>query len=284
MASRTARDYALAHVGSPPSNAGAEHRHLVRHERRLPAQRGGAHHGHRPGSSGLSARHPYPQWTSGWAVANALAALEAGASHVQAPSTATANARATATSPASSPNVALKLKKTCVPAASLPKLRDSRSTWMRLPISAMTPASRGWAATAFAHKGGMHVNAVQKVARSFEHIDPALVGNSRRVLVSDLAGKSNIVMKAQELGFKIHPDTPELKAILARIKELEHRGYEFEAAEASLALLIRKILKHEEPPFSVDALPRLDAPRQRGVRRGSHGQGARGRPDRPHGR
>ena len=67
---------------------------------------------------------------------------------------------------------------------------------------------------AFAHKGGMHVNAVQKLARSYEHIDPAPVGNARSVLISDLAGRSNIVMKAQELGFKLRNDTPELKAIL----------------------------------------------------------------------
>jgi 2-isopropylmalate synthase len=105
---------------------------------------------------------------------------------------------------------------------------------------------------AFAHKGGTHVNAVQKLTASYEHIDPALVGNARSVLISDMSGRSNIVMKAQELGFKITHDTPELKAILSRIKELEHLGYEFEAAEASLALLIRKILRHEEPPFRVD--------------------------------
>jgi 2-isopropylmalate synthase len=106
---------------------------------------------------------------------------------------------------------------------------------------------------AFSHKGGQHVNAVQKVARSYEHVEPSLVGNKRTVLISDLAGKSNIVLKAQELGFKITNDTPELKAILARIKELEHQGYEFEAAEGSLALLVRKILKHEEAPFTVAA-------------------------------
>ena len=107
-------------------------------------------------------------------------------------------------------------------------------------------------ATAFAHKGGMHVNAVQKVARSFEHIDPTLVGNTRRVLISDLAGKSNIVIKAQELGFNVTNDTPELKTILDRIKELEHEGFEFEAAEASLALLIRRALERRELPFQVD--------------------------------
>ena len=108
-------------------------------------------------------------------------------------------------------------------------------------------------AAAFAHKGGAHVNAVQKLASSYEHIDPSLVGNARNVLISDLAGRSNIVIKAQELGFKITNDTPELKAILNRVKELENQGYEYEAAEGSLALLIGKALKHREPPFRVDA-------------------------------
>src|SRR5207302_1062980 len=78
------------------------------------------------------------------------------------------------------------------------------------------------------------------------------IGNARRVLISDLAGRSNIVMKAHELGFKLTNDTPELKDILGRIKKLEHEGYEFEAAEGSLALVIRKILKHEAPPFKIE--------------------------------
>ena len=73
------------------------------------------------------------------------------------------------------------------------------------------------------------------------------------MLISDLAGRSNIVMKAEELGFKLTSDTPELKTILHRIKELEHAGYEFEAAEASLALLIRKALQHQALPFTVEA-------------------------------
>ena len=94
---------------------------------------------------------------------------------------------------------------------------------------------------------------MQKLTASYEHIDPALVGNQRTVLISDLAGRSNIVIKAQELGFKLTNDTPELKAILNRVKELEHEGYEFEAAEASLALLIGRTLRHREPSFCVDA-------------------------------
>ena len=78
-------------------------------------------------------------------------------------------------------------------------------------------------AAAFSHKGGTHVNAVQKVIRSYEHIDPALIGNARHVLISDLAGRSNIVMKARELGFAISNDTPQLREMLARIKDLRIR-------------------------------------------------------------
>jgi 2-isopropylmalate synthase len=107
--------------------------------------------------------------------------------------------------------------------------------------------------TAFAHKGGMHVHAIERVARSYEHIDPGAIGNSRRVLVSDLAGRTNVLMKANELGFKLTAETPELKTIATRVKELESQGYEFEAAEGSLALLIRKILKHQQAPFKVVA-------------------------------
>ena len=104
---------------------------------------------------------------------------------------------------------------------------------------------------AFSHKGGTHVNAVQKLVRSYEHCDPAMVGNTRSVLISDLAGRSNIVLKAQELGIKISNDNPALKVILAKIKDLEHLGYEFEAAEGSLAVLIRKALRVEALPFKV---------------------------------
>jgi 2-isopropylmalate synthase len=108
-------------------------------------------------------------------------------------------------------------------------------------------------AAAFSHKGGTHVNAVLKVLSSYEHVDPASVGNTRHVLISDLAGRSNIVMKARELGFDLSDDTTHLKTMLARIKELEHRGYEFEAADGSLTLLIRRVLTDEPPPFTVDA-------------------------------
>src|SRR5205814_2686559 len=152
-----------------------------------------------------------------------------------------------------SPNVALHLQLSCSPVASLPKLKELSQFVDEIANIRHNPRLPWVGSAAFSHKGGQHVNAVQKLARSYEHVDPSLIGNQRSVLISDLAGKSNIVLKAQELGFKITNDTPELKSMLARIKELEHQGFEFEAAEGSLALLVRKILKHEEAPFTVAA-------------------------------
>src|SRR5262249_5029972 len=151
------------------------------------------------------------------------------------------------------PNVALKLMKRCVPEASLAKLKELSQFVDEIANIRHNPRLPWVGSAAFAHKGGQHVNAVQKLARSYEHIDPALVGNRRAVLISDLAGRSNIVLKAQELGFDLTNDTPELKTILARIKDLEHQGFEYEAAEGSLALLIRRLLRHEAAPFKVEA-------------------------------
>ena len=188
---------------------------------------------------------------SGLGVANALASLGAGAVHVQGTINGygerTGNCNLTSVIPC----VALKLKKTCVPGKSLPKLKELSLFVDEVANLRHNPRLPWVGSAAFAHKGGTHVNAVQKLASSYEHINPELVGNQRTVLISDLAGRSNIVMKAHELGFKLTNDTPELKPILNRIKELENDGYEYEAAEGSLALLIAKTLKHHEPLFTV---------------------------------
>lgn len=189
----------------------------------------------------------------GLGVANALAALEVGADHVQGTINGYGERTGNCNLTSVIPNVALKLKKVSVPERSIAMLKDLSQFVDEIANIRHNPRQPWVGAAAFSHKGGTHVNAVQKVSASYEHINPSLVGNARRVLVSDLAGRSNIVLKAQELGFKINNETPELKAILSRIKELEHQGYEFEAAEGSLALLIRKILKHQDPPFLVDA-------------------------------
>jgi len=189
----------------------------------------------------------------GVGVANALAAIEAGATHVQGTINGFGERTGNCNLTSIIPCLALKLNRSCLPKSSLRRLKELSQFVDEIANLRHNPRLPWVGSAAFAHKGGTHVNAVQKLTASYEHIDPALVGNRRNVLISDLAGRSNIVMKARELGFRITNETPELKEILRRVKQLEHEGYEFEAAEASLALLIAKALQHRELPFTVEA-------------------------------
>jgi 2-isopropylmalate synthase len=189
----------------------------------------------------------------GLGVANALAALDAGASHIQGTLNGYGERTGNCSLTSVMPIVQFKLKKSSIPPESLAQLKELSQFVDETANIRPNPRLPWIGAAAFSHKGGTHVNAVQKVIRSYEHIDPALVGNARHVLISDLAGRSNIVMKARELGFDVTNDTPQLREILNRIKELEHEGFEFESADGSLALLIRRALTHAPPPFSVDA-------------------------------
>ena len=101
--------------------------------------------------------------------------------------------------------------------------------------------------SAFAHKGGMHVHGVRKIARSYEHIDPTAVGNERRFLVSELSGKSNIAEKLAEFGLEQDPAL--MTKVLDRVQDLENEGYQFEAAEASFVLLVEKLAGRYQPRF-----------------------------------
>ncbi len=105
--------------------------------------------------------------------------------------------------------------------------------------------------SAFAHKGGVHVSAVLKTPKTYEHIDPALVGNVRRVLVSELSGRGNILYKAKELGIELEAESALVNKIVEEIKKLEAEGYEFEAAEASLELLIYKLMGEPKQYFEL---------------------------------
>src|SRR5437016_7354375 len=138
----------------------------------------------------------------GLGVANALAGLAAGATHVQGTINGYGERTGNCNLTSVIPNVALKLNKVCVLPKSLPKLKELSQFVDEIANVRHNPRLPWVGSAAFSHKGGTHVNAVQKVTRSYEHIDPARVGNARRVLVSDLSGRSNIVMKAHELGFK----------------------------------------------------------------------------------
>ncbi|HAV62300.1 MAG TPA: citramalate synthase, partial [Verrucomicrobiales bacterium] len=188
----------------------------------------------------------------GVGVANALAGLAGGATHVQGTINGYGERTGNCSLTSVIPLVHFKLNKKGVPAASLPKLKEL-SDFVDEIANLRHDPRRPWVGqSAFAHKGGMHVHAIDRVARSYEHIDPESVGNHRRVLVSDMSGRTNVVMKARELGFELSNETPELRTITARVKELEGQGYEFEAAEGSLALLIKRLLEHRELPFSID--------------------------------
>ncbi len=105
---------------------------------------------------------------------------------------------------------------------------------------------------AFTHKGGIHVDAVSKNPETYEHVEPQKVGNRRRILVSELSGRSNVFLKARENNIGLLKDHPQTKVVLKRLKELEHQGYQFEGAEGSFELLILKALEAYRPLFRLE--------------------------------
>ena len=196
----------------------------------------------------------HTQNDSGCAVANSVAAVLGGASQVQGTVNGYGERTGNCNLTSVIPLIQFKLGCRGVPAESLPRLKELSEFVDEIANLRHDPRQPWVGQTAFAHKGGMHVHAIERVARSYEHIQPEAIGNHRRVLVSDMSGRTNILLKAAELGFQLAPDAPETRSITAKVKELEGQGYEFEAAEASLALLIRGVLDHNpELLFSVDS-------------------------------
>lgn len=186
------------------------------------------------------------------AVANSLAAVAAGFTHVQGTINGIGERTGNANLCSIIPALELKLKRTCLPKGALRHL--SELSHFVCDLCNMNPDSKQpyVGGSAFAHKGGMHVNAVAKNPRTFEHIAPDAVGNKRRVLVSDLAGGSNVVIKAAEHDITLDPKGPELRTVLAELKRQEALGYEFEAADASFKLLIKKALSRHKPFFRLE--------------------------------
>jgi 2-isopropylmalate synthase len=177
---------------------------------------------------------------SGLAVANSLAAVEAGAVQVQGTINGIGERCGNVDLTTVAANLALKMGYEVLQPGSVAKLTNvSRYVYERanLNLSSNQPYVGG---SAFAHKGGMHVHAVQKLASSYEHINPELVGNSRKILVSELSGVSNI---NSTLGAKFKIEDKGLqRKVLERVQDLEHQGYQFEAANASLELLFHDVL------------------------------------------
>ncbi len=149
-------------------------------------------------------------------------------------------------------NLQLKMGLSCLTEAALAQLTNL-SHYVTDVANVPTLRSRPFVGrSAFAHKGGVHVNAVVKNPAAYEHIDPARVGNHQRVLVSDLSGKTNIACKARELGIDLGEDAELSRRILETIKRLEDEGYQFDAADGSLSLLMRKLKGEFQDPFTLD--------------------------------
>jgi 2-isopropylmalate synthase len=178
-------------------------------------------------------------------VANALAALRAGAVQVQGTINGYGERTGNCNLTSVIPNLQLKLGIEVVP--DLTRLHELSLFVDELANCQHNIRAPFVGATAFAHKGGLHANAVEKLAKSYEHIEPGSVGNRQQILVSELSGQSNVIAKARQLGFQLDKGSPEVPAILREIKKLEHEGYEFEAAEASFELLVRRVLSKPEP-------------------------------------
>ena len=185
----------------------------------------------------------------GLGVANALAAVRAGAVQVQGTVNGygerTGNCNLTTLIPC------LQVKLDLPVVRNLPALTELSFFVDELANCPHDPRAPFIGSTAFAHKGGVHVHAVQKVARSYEHMDPAAVGNRQHILVSELSGQSNVLARAAGLGFPLAKGSPEVAAVLAEVKRMEKDGYEFEAAEASFELLVRKQLGLYQPLFTL---------------------------------
>lgn len=189
---------------------------------------------------------------SGCAVANSLIAVELGVEHVQGTINGYGERCGNADLCAIIPNLKLKYGIDCVPDSSLKSL-TSLSHYVA-EISNQVPFEKqpfvGY--SAFAHKGGVHVSAVQRNPRTYEHVPPESVGNRRRILISDQAGRSAVAIKATEFGVPLSKDMHLTKDVLEKIKKLEYNGYQFEGAEGSFDLLVRKAIGKYQPFFSLE--------------------------------
>lgn len=187
---------------------------------------------------------------SGCAVANALAAVRAGARQVQGTMNGYGERTGNADLCTIIPNLQLKMGFSVLKPDQLARL--TRKSHLVAELANMTPRDSApyVGRDAFTHKGGMHADAVRKCKASYEHVDPALVGNATRIAVSEMSGRSSLIQKAAELGIVLDKGDPATKSILGQVKQLENEGFEFEGADASLILLIRRGMGAAEPFFT----------------------------------
>ncbi|GGF69853.1 citramalate synthase [Paenibacillus albidus] len=191
------------------------------------------------------------------AVANALSAVRAGARQVQGTINGYGERCGNANLCSIIPTLQLKMGMPCIPGDSLPQLTNT-ARFISEVANVNMPVNQPYVgAAAFAHKGGIHVSAILRDSRTYEHIAPELVGNKQRVLVSELAGQSNVLSKAQDMGLSLDPSSEQAKKVIDRIKDLEHQGYQFEGADASLELLLREATGEMNNLFTFESFKML---------------------------
>jgi 2-isopropylmalate synthase len=176
------------------------------------------------------------------AVANALAAIDAGGEQVQGTVNGIGERCGNTNLISIIPNLKIKMGLGCISDEQMQQLKDVSSFVDELANKAHWNHQPFVGQSAFAHKGGVHVSAIQKNPKTYEHIEPEIVGNHRRILVSDLSGKSNILFKAKEYGIDVNSSDPKIRNILATLKNSENLGYQYEGAEGSFELLMRDAL------------------------------------------
>jgi len=204
------------------------------------------------------ARFPNQKWgihahnDSDSAVANSLAAIRRGCTQVQGTINGYGERCGNANLCSVIPGVALKMSGIGL----APHVKLQEITTLSRYVSEMANLPHREEApyvgnSAFAHKGGIHVSALQRNRRTYEHIDPKLVGNHQRVLISDQAGQSNILHKAEEKGYDLSSNSMQVQEIVQKLKELEHLGYQFEDADGSFEVLIQKTTGHFKDFFEL---------------------------------
>lgn len=185
------------------------------------------------------------------AVANSVMAVQAGATQVQGTINGIGERCGNANLCSIIPDLQLKLGIECIPPQNLANLTNVARAVSDIANMPHNEKAAYVGGDAFAHKGGMHIDAVVKNPISYEHIDPEAVGNSRRMLMSEVAGRSTLLARIKAVDPAIGKDSPETKKIVDRLKQLEHEGYQFEAAESSFELVVRKILGKYKPFFEL---------------------------------
>ena len=185
------------------------------------------------------------------AVANSVAAVQAGASQVQGTINGIGERCGNANLCAIIPNLQLKLGLSCIPPDNMAALTSSArfvNEIANMPFNEKAPYVGN---DAFSHKGGMHIDAVSKNPMSYEHINPETIGNVRHILVSEVAGRSALLSKINAVDTSLNKDSPDTKRILEHLKSLEHDGYQFESAESSFELLVQRLLGKHQPFFTL---------------------------------